>query len=70
LQPPLEEAQEVNTTEATAIASTKIKIVLFIFVVFIKLNDNCLVEKEEMGPGNSKEGSGINCLGGCFEGSG
>ncbi|HEX9510734.1 MAG TPA: hypothetical protein VF939_09630 [Puia sp.] len=58
MQPPLEEAQEVNTTEATAIASTKIKIVFLIFVVFIKLNDNCLVEKEELGPGNSKEGSG------------
>jgi hypothetical protein len=45
-------------------------------VVFIKLNDNCLVEKEEMGPGNSKEGMRIkkavskdrdNCEG-CFEG--
>jgi hypothetical protein len=59
LQPPLDEAQEVNTA-ATAIKSATIKIVFLIFVVFkIKRTLICLVEKEELGPGNSKEGMRI-----------
>jgi len=35
--PPLEEVQEVNTTEATAMASTRTKIVFFIFVGIYKI---------------------------------
>jgi|HubBroStandDraft_2_1064218.scaffolds.fasta_scaffold3370242_2 hypothetical protein len=58
LHPPLEEAQEVNT-EATAIASTRIKIDFFILFEVFKVKRWIAWLKKEMGPGNSEEGSGI-----------